>query len=797
MTAQVIKRNGRKEKISFDKISKRINTLCKELHLDRINVFEIAKETINGLFNGITTEEIDHFAVINCSEKISEDTQYDKLATGLCISRLHKTTNRNFFEVTEVLFNDTRVTKEYFEFVKINKEVLQKVLDENYIKDYDFDFFGFKTLERSYLHKKNEKGVASVIIERPQHLFMRVAIALGINGKIEDVIETYYGLSDRKFIFGSPTLYNSGSKWCQMSSCFLLNMDDNLESIMDTTKEIGLISKRAGGIGVCASNIRASGSIIRGTNGASSGIVPLIQVLNWVGRYINQGGKRNGAIAIYLEPWHADIFHFCELRSNKGKEEERARDIFLALWICDLFMKRVETDDIWSLMCPDECPGLTTTYGEEFEKLYIKYEAEKKFKKQVRAKDLWFHILQSQIENGMPYMLYKDSINRKSNQKNLGVIQCSNLCSEIVQFTSANESAVCNLASLCLPRFVKTDKKGDKYYDFEELKNTAGLVVKNLNNIIDINFYPTEKAKMSNLKHRPIGLGVQGLADVFCMLDIPFDSGDARLLNKKIFETIYFGAVSMSMELAKEKGQYSSFDGSPMSKGLLQFHLWNESEDDLIMDYPWDTLIEDVKKYGVRNSLLTTIMPTASTSQIMGNTESIEPLATNVYTRTTLAGEFTVVNKYLIEKLISLKLWNENIRNELLYDKGSVQKIKEIPDEIKAVYKTAYEMRNKPIVQQSIDRGPFIDQSQSLNLFCQIPDFDMLTSSHFYTWRNGLKTGLYYLKTQPAVSAIDFGLDAEVINNIEEKRGNGKNKKGKGLKEKFNVNIPCGESCGA
>ena len=808
---QVIKRDGHKERISFDKILRRIDVQCQKLHLDRINTIEVAKDTINGLFDGITTEEIDHYAAVNCAEKIRDDPQYDKLASALCISRLHKMTSKDFMDVTNNLYNNkdtfgknnSLITEQYYNYVKQNINKIQDALSNSYANDFNFDYFGFKTLERAYLHrikseqpaqinksndsnnkkkdKKDKKPDAKKekemkikygnIIERPQHLWMRVA--LGLNTDIDEAMETFMGLSNRYFIFGSPTLYNAGSNWAQCSSCFLLLMGDSLDEILDIFKDTGLISKRAGGIGISISNVRASGSLIRGTNGSSSGIIPMIQVLNWLGRYVNQGGRRNGAIACYLEPWHSDIFQFCELRLNKGKEEERARDIFLALWIPDLFMKRVEEDGMWSLMCPDECPGLTTSFGDAFETLYTTYESEGRYKKQIRAKELWFHILSSQVETGMPYMLYKDHVNRKSNQMNVGVIQCSNLCSEIVEYTSPDEIAVCNLASLCLPRFIEVNPDGTKAFNFEKLRYMAGIVVRNLNGVIDINFYPVEKAKKSNTRHRPIGLGVQGLADVYCMLDLPYDSEEAKQLNKKIFETIYYGAMQMSVELAKKLGPYETFHfngGCPFSKGQLQFHLWGLTEDDLLMNWDWKSLIADVMKYGTRNSLLTTVMPTASTSQIMGNVEACEPLTTNVYTRTTLAGEFTVINSHLVEKLIALDLWNQDVRDELLYDRGSVQHIECIPDNIKAIYKTAFELRNKPIAEQAKDRGPFIDQSQSLNLFGKIPDFEMLTSSHYYTWRNGLKTGLYYFRSQPAVDALDFGLDAETIQQINQRR---------------------------
>lgn len=805
---QVVKRDGRLERVSFDKILKRIDILCERVKLNRINTIEVAKETINGLYDGITTEEIDHFAAVSCAEKIRDDPQYDKLAAALCISRLHKMTSKDFLEVTQQLYDNKDkfgkhnplVTEEYLEFVKKYKEQINNAFE--YIKDYDFDYFGFKTLERAYLHRiknnnhnnqpkqlqtnksdkdnkkpdaKKEKVMKEIlgqIVERPQHLLMRVAIGLNLNS-IEDALETYKGLSNRLFIFGSPTLYNAGSKTCQCSSCFLLYMPDHIEGIYDIIKETALISKRAGGIGISVADLRAYGSLIRGTNGTSNGPIPFIQELNWTGRAVNQGGRRNGAIAVYMEPWHADIFHFCELRSNKGKEEERARDIFLALWIPDLFMKRVENDGIWSLMCPDECPGLTSTFGEEFEKLYTKYEDEKRYKRQVKAKDLWFHILTQQIETGIPYMLYKDNINRQSNQQNIGIIRSSNLCCEIVQHSSEEETSVCNLSSICLPRFVEKNENGNLSFNFENLKYTAGLVTRNLNNVIDINYYPSEKARRSNLRHRPIGIGVQGLADVYCMMGMPFDSLQARKINKQIFETIYFGALSMSVELARQYGPYETFrynGGSPFSKGLLQFHLWGVDESQLLMGYDWKGLIEDIKVHGTRNSLLTTVMPTASTSQIMSNTESIEPVVTNVFTRSTLAGEFTVINKHLMEKLIEMKLWNKQIRDELLYDKGSIQNIECIPDDIKLLFRTAYELKTKPVVDQSVDRGPFIDQSQSLNIFCDIPDFDMLTSAQFYGWRRKIKTGMYYLKTQPAVSAIKFGLDAEIIIEIERRR---------------------------
>jgi ribonucleoside-diphosphate reductase alpha chain len=792
---KVIKRNGEAEAISFDKISNRIKTICEKLELNRVNIIDVAIDTISGLYNSISTEEIDQFAGIKCAEKIRDDPQYDKLATGLCVSRLHKMTSADFLIVTQNLYNNIDsfgqhnplISDEYYDFVKNNIDILQESLTESYHRDYEFDYFGFKTLERSYLkrikasdqtnnnidNKNVKQNTKKEIVERPQHLWMRVAVGLNLHKSLEDVLETFKGLSHKYFIFGSPTLYNTGSKFPQLSSCFLLYMGDSIEGIYDTLKDVALISKRAGGIGICMSDIRANTSFIKGTNGTSSGIVPFIKVVNQTGRAVNQSGLRNGAIAIYVEPWHADIFHFCELRSNKGNEEDRARDIFLALWIPDLFMKRVKEDGNWSLMCPNECPGLSNCYGEEFEKLYSKYESEGKFRKQIKAKTLWFHILTCQVETGMPYMLYKDNVNNKSNQKNIGTIKCSNLCSEIVEFTSPDEISVCTLSSICLPKFVElVDNK--LVYNFEKLRYIASLATKNLNNVIDINYYPVEKSKVSNFKHRPIGLGVQGLADVYCMLDLPYDSEEARTLNKKIFETIYFGALQMSVELAKQYGAYDSFainGGSPFSHGQVQFHLAGLKTSDLLMGFDWDNLISDLQEYGSRNSMLTTVMPTASTSQINGNTEACEPITSLVYTRTTLAGEFVVINKHLANKLISLGLWDQDLKNELLYDKGSIQNISSIPDNIKAIYQTAFELNNKPIVQQSCERQPFIDQSQSLNLFGKVPDFNKLTSSHFYGWSNGLKTGLYYFRSQPAVDALDFGLDLDTINDIKRKRG--------------------------
>lgn len=814
----IIKKNNREQEFDETKIRNRIEKIKNKLNLWRIQTEKVVKDLMRGLSDKINSDELDHYLSTKCAERISEDPQYDKLATAISISHLHKKTDPDFFEVTKKLMNNKDkdgkrnplLSDEYYLFVEKHKKEIQKRLD--YERDYLFDYFGYKTLEKSYLYrikiydnfskfknddKTDDKGnkidpekelkemkMKGIIIERPQHLLMRVAISLNMKN-IEEVFQTYELLSNKQMIFGSPTLFNAGTQYQQLSSCFLLDMDDSIEGITDVLKDSAFISKRAGGIGINISNIRAKGSLIRGTNGVSNGIVNLAKVINDLARFIDQGGRRNGAVALYIEPWHADIFDFCELKLDKGAEEMRARDIFLALWVPDLFMKRTQENGDWCLMCPDECKGLTKTYGEEFERLYLKYEKEGKYKKKIKAQELWFHILSCQCETGVPYMLYKDNVNRQSNQKNLGIIKSSNLCSEIVEFTDTNEIAVCNLGSICLPSFIETVvsdevnsqlnnkliKNKKKIFNFEKLKNVASIMARNLNNVIDINQYPVIKAKISNSKHRPIGIGVQGLADVFCLLEINFESEEARTLNKLIFETIYFGALEMSNILAQKYGPYETFkygEGSPFSKGQLQFHLWGLNENDLLTKnmYDWKGLIQKIIKYGTRNSLLTTVMPTASTSQIMGFNESIEPFTTNLFTRTTAAGEFKIINKYLIEKLIERNIWTQHVKDQMVHDNGSIQKIKEIPEEIRCMFKTAFEMKTKTIMQQSIDRGPFIDQSQSLNLFFEKPSFDRLTSSHFYAWKNKLKTGLYYLRTKPAVNAIQFGLDAEKINEI-------------------------------
>lgn len=789
---KVIKRNGKHEEVDPNKIITRMKEITKKMGLTRVDPIAVALETIQGLKDFITTEELDFFAANKCAEKILEEPQYDALAAGICISNLHKTTPFDFLEVTKKLYNNKYekkhsplVTDKYRKFVNKNIDKIRKALG-NYERDYLIDFFGIKTLERSYLNRiksrndddLNIKGDGNEIkkiktdgriIERPQHMFMRVSLGIHLDN-IDDALETYDLMSQKYFTHASPTLFNAGTPRPQLSSCFLLNMGDSLEEIFDTVKDAAFISKLAGGIGINLSNIRAKGSHIRGTNGISDGIIPLIKMLNEEARYVNQGGRRKGAFAVYIEPWHADIYQFCELRKTIGVEELRARDIFLAMWTNDLFMERVLSEGDWALMCPDECPGLTTTYGDEFNKLYIKYENDGNYKKVVKAAELYNHILSCQQETGMPYMLFKDNINRQSNQKNIGVIQCSNLCSEIVEYTAPDEIAVCNLASVCLPKFIDTTKKGKLIYNYDKLYQVVKVITKNLNKIIDINHYPVKKAKKSNSKHRPIGIGVQGLSDVYCILGYPFDSVEARDINKKIFETIYFSSLEASMELAKRDGPYETFKGSPFSEGKLQWHLWGLEQKDLLMPWDWSKLIIDIKEHGVRNSLLTAVMPTASTSQIMGNTVACEPIAANMFNRATLAGEYVVIRKHLIEKLISMNLWTKEIKEEFLYDKGSIQKIDEIPDEIKKIYLTAFEMSNKPLLVQAIERGPFIDQSQSQNMFCDKPDTDMLFKSHIYAWKNKLKTGMYYLRSQAAVDALNFGLDYEAEQRIRAKR---------------------------
>jgi len=749
----VLKRDGREEEVMFDKITARIKKLCYGLS-PMIEPVKISMRVIDGLYDGVTTSELDNLAAEQAAALTTTHPDYALLASRIAVSNLHKETSKSFSKTIQKLYDyvDPKTGKkapliadDVYEIVMKNKEELDSKII--YDRDFGYDFFGFKTLERSYLLKLDGR-----IAERPQHMLMRVS--LGIHKEdIESAIDTYTLMSERWFTHATPTLFNSGTPKPQMSSCFLLTMqDDSIPGIYDTLKQCSLISQSAGGIGLSIHNVRATGSYIRGTNGTSNGVVPMLRVFNDTARYVDQGGgKRKGSFAIYLEPWHADVFDFLDLKKNHGKEEQRARDLFYAMWIPDLFMQRVEDNGEWTLMCPNECPGLDDTYGEEFEKLYTKYESEGKGRKTIKAQDLWFKILESQIETGTPYMLYKDACNEKSNQKNLGTIKSSNLCTEIVEYTSKDEVAVCNLASVALPKFVVDGK-----FDFEKLFQVSYQITVNLNRIIDNNYYPVEEARNSNMRHRPIGIGVQGLADAFILMRHAFESEGAKQLNKDIFETIYYAAMTASKDLAIKEGPYETFKGSPASKGIFQFDMWNVTPSDR---WEWDVLKEEVKEHGVRNSLLLAPMPTASTSQILGNNECFEPYTSNIYVRRTLSGEFQVVNKHLLKDLVALNIWNDGIKNQLIASNGSIQNIDEIPQNIKDLYKTAWEISQKTIIEMASDRGAYICQSQSMNVFMENPNFGKISSMHFYGWKSGLKTGMYYLRTKAAVDAIKFTLD--------------------------------------
>ena len=751
----VVKRDGHKEPIMFDKITARVKKLCYGLN-GLVDPVRVSMRVIEGLYDGVSTSELDNLASEISATMTTTHPDYAQLAARISVSNLHKNTKKSFSDTMKDLYEYVNprtgkkaplLSKEVYETIKKNSEKLDSSIIYN--RDYGYDFFGFKTLEKSYLLKLSGK-----IAERPQHMLMRVSVGIHLDD-IDSVIETYDLMSKRFFTHATPTLFNAGTPKPQMSSCFLLTMkDDSIEGIYDTLKQTAKISQSAGGIGLSIHNVRATGSYIAGTNGTSNGIVPMLRVFNDTARYVDQGGgKRKGSFAIYVEPWHPDIFDFLDLKKNHGKEEMRARDLFYAMWVPDLFMKRVEEDTTWTLMCPNECPGLYDTHGEEFDKLYLKYEKEKKGRKTINARELWEKILESQIETGTPYMLYKDSANRKSNQKNLGTIRSSNLCTEILEYTSADEVAVCNLASIALPVFVKNGK-----FDHQSLFNVTKTVTKNLNRVIDRNFYPVIEAKNSNMRHRPIGLGVQGLADAFIKLRLPFTCQKAQDLNQEIFETLYFAAVTASMEESKKDGPYKTYKGSPISKGEFQHNLWGIKDEDLSGRWDWSKLRDEVKKHGVRNSLLVAPMPTASTSQILGNNECFEPYTSNIYTRRVLSGEFIVVNKHLLEDLVELGIWNEEVKEALMRANGSIQNIDGIPDDIKELYKTVWEMSMKEIIDMSRHRGYFIDQSQSLNLFMEGATMAKLTSMHFYAWKSGLKTGMYYLRTKSAVDAIKFTL---------------------------------------
>lgn len=756
----VLKRDGHRESVKFDKITARIEKLCYGLDPKFVNPVEVAMKVINGLYDGVSTQELDNLAAEIAATMTTRHPDFAKLAARIAVSNLHKVTSKSFSNTMKRLYqyvdpktgqNAPLLSKETWKVVKENAAELDEAI--LYDRDFSYDYFGFKTLERSYLMKIDGK-----VVERPQHMLMRVAV--GIHGEdIPAAIETYNLLSEKWFTHATPTLFNAGTPKPQLSSCFLLTMkDDSIDGIYDTLKQTAKISQSAGGIGLSIHNVRAKGSYIKGTGGTSNGIVPMLRNFDMTARYVDQGGgKRKGSFAIYLEPWHADVFEFLDLKKNHGKEEMRARDLFYAMWIPDLFMQRVENNEMWSLFCPNEAPGLADCWGEDFERLYEKYEKEGRFRKQVKAQDLWFEVLESQIETGTPYILYKDHANRKSNQKNLGTIKSSNLCTEIIEYTSPDEVAVCNLASIALPKFVTEDGK----FDHQKLYEITKVATRNLNKVIDINYYPVEEARRSNMRHRPIGLGVQGLADAFIMLRMPFDSDEARGLNEDIFETMYFAAMEASMEEAKVHGPYETFKGSPVSKGIFQFDMWGVTPKS--GRWNWEKLKQDVKQHGVRNSLLMAPMPTASTSQILGNNECFEPYTSNVYTRRTLSGEFIVANKHLMKDLISLGLWSENMRQKLISTNGSVQSIPEIPQNIKDIYKTVWEISQKSIIDMSADRGAYICQSQSLNIHLTNANFGKLTSMHFYAWKKGLKTGMYYLRTNAAADAIKFTLDKSAL----------------------------------
>ena len=749
----VLKRDGHKEAVKFDKITSRIQKMCYGLD-DLVDPTTVAMKVIEGIYEGVTTFELDNLAAEVAASLTVKHPDYAQLAARIAVSNLHKKTKKSFSEtMTDLYLYVNPVTNQeapmladdVHQIIQDNKEVLDSTII--YDRDFSYDYFGFKTLERSYLLRINGQ-----IAERPQHMLMRVSIGIH-KDDITAAIETYEMMSKKYFTHATPTLFNAGTPKPQMSSCFLLTMkDDSIDGIYDTLKQCSKISQSAGGIGLSIHNVRAKGSYIRGTNGTSNGIVPMLRVFNDTARYVDQGGgKRKGSFAIYLEPWHADVFDFLDLRKNHGKEEMRARDLFYAMWTPDLFMERVEANGEWTLMCPNECPGLSDVYGAKFVELYEKYEAEGKGRKTIKARELWEKIVESQIETGTPYMLYKDACNEKSNQKNLGTIKSSNLCTEIVEYTAPDEVAVCNLASIALPMFVEDGK-----FDHDKLYKVTYKATKNLNVVIDRNYYPVQEARNSNMRHRPIGLGVQGLADAFILLRLPFTSPEAKQLNKDIFETIYFASLQASKDLAKVDGAYETFKGSPISEGKFQFDMWGVAAKDLSGRWDWDTLRAEIKESGVRNSLLLAPMPTASTSQILGNNECFEPYTSNIYTRRVLSGEFIIVNKHLLKDLVKLGLWNDELKNEILRTNGSIQDIDHIPQNIKDLYKTVWELSMRDIIDMAAERGQFIDQSQSLNMFVENANLGKLTSMHFYGWKKGLKTGMYYLRTKSAVDAIKF-----------------------------------------
>ena len=760
---RVLKRDGRKEAVKFDKITARIEKLCYGLS-EYVDPVAVAKRVVDGVYDGVTTSELDNLAAETAASMTIKHPDYANLAARIAVSNLHKSTKKSFSETVTDLYEYINpetgkkaplIADDVYEIIQANAEYLDSQLI--YDRDFSYDYFGFKTLERSYLLRMHGK-----IVERPQQMLMRVSIGIH-KDDLEGALETYELMSKKYMTHATPTLFNAGTPKPQMSSCFLLTMkEDSIDGIYDTLKQTAKISQSAGGIGLSIHNIRATGSYIGGTNGTSNGIVPMLRVYNDTARYVDQGGgKRKGSFAIYVEPWHADIYEFLDLKKNHGKEEMRARDLFYAMWIPDLFMERVEKNEEWTLMCPNECPGLFDCHGQEFVDLYTKYESEGKGRRTVKAREVWAKIMESQIETGTPYMLYKDAANLKSNQQNLGTIRSSNLCTEILEYTSPDEVAVCNLASIALPMFVEDGK-----FDHQKLYDVTYKVTYNLNQVIDRNYYPVVEARNSNMRHRPVGLGVQGLADTFIKLRMPFDSEEAKALNKEIFETMYFAAESSSKDQAVKDGPYETYEGSPISKGQFQHNLWGVKDEELSGRWDWKELREEVEKHGVRNSLLMAPMPTASTSQILGNNECFEPYTSNVYTRRVLSGEFIVVNKHLLNDLIELGLWNDDMKNALMATNGSVQNIEGVPDNLKAIYKTVWEISMRDILDMAADRGMFIDQSQSLNLFMESPNMGKLTSMHFYAWKKGLKTGMYYLRSKPASSAIKFTVKKNAQTNM-------------------------------
>jgi ribonucleoside-diphosphate reductase alpha chain len=762
----VIKRDGRREAVKFDKITARVKKLCYGLD-PIVDATQVTLKVIDGIFDGVTTTQLDNLTAEVAATMTVKHPDYALLASRIAVSNLHKNTKKSFSEVMKDLneYVDPKtgekaslIAQDVMDIISKNADVLDSAII--YDRDFSYDFFGFKTLERSYLLRMHGQ-----VVERPQHMLMRVSVGIH-KSDLDAAIETYNSLSEGWYTHATPTLFNAGTPKPQMSSCFLLQLkDDSISGIYDTLKQCAQISQSAGGIGLSVHNLRAKGSYIKGTNGTSNGIVPMLRVFNDTARYVDQGGgKRKGSFAIYLEPWHADVFDFLELKKNHGKEEMRARDLFFALWIPDLFMKRVEQGADWTLMCPNECPGLADTWGAKFEELYEKYEREGKGRGTIKAQDLWFKILESQVETGTPYILFKDAANGKSNQQNLGTIKSSNLCTEIIEYTSPDEVAVCNLGSIALPKFVNKGK-----FDHDKLFAITYQLARNLNRVIDQNYYPIPEARRSNMRHRPIGIGVQGLADAFILMRHPFDSVEAKVLNREIFETIYYAALTASKDLAKEEGPYETYEGSPVSEGVLQFDMWGVKPSDR---WEWDVLRSEIKQHGVRNSLLLAPMPTASTAQILGNNECFEPYTSNIYTRRVLSGEFVVVNKYLLRDLVKLNLWGDDLKNKIISANGSVQHIPEIPQNLKDLYKTAWEISQKVIIDMAADRGAFICQSQSLNIFMENANFGKLTSMHFYSWKAGLKTGMYYLRTKAATDAIKFTVDKAKL--TEPSAANGK-----------------------